>query len=461
MNFTTLIEKLNARRDGALAFVFGIVALLLLLLSEHHILMLNRGSGPALVAVFVLFLLLFALALFLLYRSGLLADPYELLYYAVPVALAFAFRAFSMGHVTADYANFLAKWVEAFRVTGGVEGLSHPIGNYNIPYLYILALISYSRIPDLYLIKLVSILFDVLMAYWSLKLAAVLVPGRARPLAAFLLVLLLPTVILNGSYWGQCDSIYGAFAVLGLYLGLSGRPGASVAAIALAFAFKLQAVFILPVYCAFLFTRRIRVRHILIFPAVYFLSVLPAVLMGRPLLDTITIYMDQAETYTTRLTMNAPSLFSFFPAGVNVPLFSKIGILVSFVFVAVLLLWVFFRRKNAGSTELFLLALLFAVGVPLLLPFMHERYFFLADVLSLVLACAAPRRFFLPIMVSVASISGYYAYLKLRYLFDLRYGALLLLAAAVILLILLYRRLHRPSVLSSSPVPAVAPPPEI
>ena len=42
---------------------------------------------------------------------------------------------------------------------GGFAAVKLPIGNYNAPYLYFLAAISYLPIPDLYLIKLFSILF--------------------------------------------------------------------------------------------------------------------------------------------------------------------------------------------------------------------------------------------------------------------------------------------------------------
>ena len=48
----------------------------------------------------------------------------------------------------------------------------------------------------------------------------------------FFLTLLLPTVLLNGAFWGQCDSIYGALAVWSLVFALEDRPIRSVLAAA-------------------------------------------------------------------------------------------------------------------------------------------------------------------------------------------------------------------------------------
>ena len=83
------------------------------------------------------------------------------------------------------------------------------------------------RTENLVLIKALSIAFDVVLAWASMKLVGLYCSSNARRLAAFFLVLFLPTVVLNGAYWGQCDSIYTAFAVLALYLALDGRTSCS------------------------------------------------------------------------------------------------------------------------------------------------------------------------------------------------------------------------------------------
>ena len=45
-----------------------------------------------------------------------------------------------------------------------LQAVSPAVGDYNVPYLYFMAFISYLSAPDLYLIKLFSIIFDVILA---------------------------------------------------------------------------------------------------------------------------------------------------------------------------------------------------------------------------------------------------------------------------------------------------------
>ena len=64
-----------------------------------------------------------------------------------------------------------------------------------------------------------------------------------------------------------------------------------------------------------------------------------------------------------------------------------------------------YSRFSPG--ELTQIALLFAVLEPFLLPRMHERYFYTADVLAVIYAFLCPRRWLVPIFVGAASLSSY------------------------------------------------------
>ena len=199
---------------------------------------------------FRVILILIAEALFaflLLLRAGVLKSRRAVLVSVLLVAAAFTVRGLCLDYMTLDYKDFLSKWVDFYRQNGGFKALHYPLGNYNIPYLYFLCLFSYSSINDLYLIKLLSIFFDVLLAYGAMMLLGKVRESIPARIACFFTVLFLPTVILNGSLWAQCDSIYVALAVLAIYFALDDRPILSVLFFTLSFGFKLQAVFLLPV----------------------------------------------------------------------------------------------------------------------------------------------------------------------------------------------------------------------
>lgn len=364
--------------------------------------------------------------------EGLFKNRYTVIISCVLVISAMLVRGACMEHRTLDYENFLTVWVDFFRENGGWSALSQSIGNYNVPYLYFLALFSYSGVRDLYLIKLLSVFFDVVLAWAVLRLVRVCRGGEKAQTAGFIIALFLPTVVLNGAYWGQCDSIYGAFALLGVCFALERRPVLSVVSVALSFAFKLQAVFVMPVYLVFVFTGRIKWRHLLVFPLTYFIAVLPAVLTGRPLLDTLLLYFSQADSVGDALNYNSSSVFALVRGDVNRQLFSLLGIGGAAAFLLLVYAWLFFRRRDITERTLLCCSLLICLGVPFFLPHMHERYFFIADVLSLVLAVLVPCMTLVPVLVSFGSLLGYYAYLNMRYLLPMRYGAAALAMAMLV-----------------------------
>lgn len=387
-------------------------------------------------------------ALVLLYLTGVLKRPEHVVICAALIAGAFVIRGFCMNHVTADYETFLSQWVDYYRQNGGFAALGDKIGNYNLPYLYFLCLFSYIGINDLYLIKALSIVFDVVLAWGGMQMVGLLTRSTGKKLAAFFLILYWPTVILNGAYWGQCDSIYVAFAVLSIYLALKNRGAAAMICIAVSFAFKLQAVFVMPIFVVLLIGRRVKLWHFLLFPVTYVVLMLPAVLAGYPLLDTITLYFDQMGTVGSGLNYNSPSIYAFANGVANENLASALGILAAFMLMAAVFAWAFVRRRHLSDWAILGCAVVLAIGIPYFLPHMHERYFFAADILTLLLAVAAPEYLVLPILCEFASLLGYHAYLKMRYLLPMSYGAVALaiaLAGAIIFTAAQLRSIRRKS----------------
>ena len=375
------------------------------------------ASLPARLTVGACFLALGGLALFLLRREGY--DRKALYTMLLPIGLALLIRILLVPHATLDYQDFLSKWVEHFRINGGFSALKDPVGNYNVPYLYMLALLSYLPIPDLYGIKLFSILFDILLAWGGLRLAKCLTQDEKSPLIAFSALLLLPTVVLNGACWGQCDSVWGALCLLALAAALSDRPKTSLALLALAFSFKLQAIFLIPLWCALWFTGRVKFQHLFVFPGVFALAMAPAFLLGKPVKDILNVYLDQAGSSVSWATVNynSPSVFALLPYHVKVaPWVPKAFIGLAFLFMLTLLALLFVRRSGLDNTALALAGAALSLGIPFLLPYMHERYFFLGGVLLVVMACILPAHAPAAAGAELASLGGYHAYLMKRYM---------------------------------------------
>ena len=385
-------------------------------------------------SVFIGLAAIFLIALLLLRREGLIKSKKEWILSALIMFCIIAVRAVLFSHMTDDYLDFLRPWVEFFRENGGFRALGYSVGNYNPPYLYFLALFSYFNISELYLIKLLSVLFDVLLAWACIKLLSVFTEKRLMLLTCFFGVLCLPTVGLNSAYWGQCDSIYVFFAVLSVYLAFRERPVGSMVCLAASLAFKLQAVFIIPAFFIFLLAGKIKPKHLIVFPVAYTVILLPPVLCGRPFWEVLTQYVNQADTVGNALNYNSPSMFSIF-GNVSPELWSNLGVVLAFAFMLGVFWFAVVKRNSLSDKMILGLTLLLVIGIPFLLPHMHDRYFYLADVLSLVLAFAVPTFFPLPCFVQFASYLSYYAYLNMRFLVHPRIGGECMLVALIIVIV--------------------------
>ena len=78
------------------------------------------------------------------------------------------------------------------------------------------------------------------------------------------------------------------------------------------------------------------------------------------------------------------------------------------------------------------LALFFAIFLPFVMPKIHDRYFFMADMLSLLYAFRYKNRRFMPVLVMGASLLCYMPFLTRQRPVDERWLALMMLAALVI-----------------------------
>ena len=361
-------------------------------------------------------------------------DLIQLAFVAVAVIALIVIRGALFYYESFDYIHSLSRWTAQFREMTFIEGLSADVGNYNPLYMYILNIIARINIPDLYLIKVVSVFFDIVIAFFAMKLVSLKTSSVNMQILAFLLAFAIPTVILNGAMWGQCDSIYTAFVLGSIYFALSGKGKLAYAFIGIALAFKLQAAFMFPLFAVFVFTKKIRFRDCYFFLIAYLATLIPAMLAGRPIMETLMVYFNQTGTYL-HLNMNAVNIWRFF-VNVEFEPFRTVGLFVGGVAVLGLLYFTYVNRVRLTETKDFIrLAYLFAVIVPFLLPQMHDRFFFMADVLSVSVFLFDKRRWYVPLVTVFCSFLTY-AWLIMGFetLIDYRWAALALTAVIFIVL---------------------------
>jgi len=368
-------------------------------------------------------------------------------------------RVSMLDYVTADYTSFLTNWVDLFR-QGGFKLLAENVGDYNLLYQYVLLLISKSSLHDLYLIKYVTILFDHLLALAMMRAAGVY-GGEKAKLPVLLLMLILPTTLLDGACWGQCDSVYAFLVVMSLYMLETDRPMRSAIFLSVAFAFKLQTIFFFPVVLFGLLHKKYDWRHAAAFFAAYVVTLIPALIAGRGFVDALSVYANQSMgQYYDRLTYNAPNLYLFFPMlefassqeftwmryiqgidgkGLNgylnpdlFPDLQHAALYACVVLTLIVVIYWLMHWKEITPDMTLELALFFALFLPFVMPKIHERYFYLGDMLAILYAVKFARRRFVPVLVVGASLMSYVPYLMRQRPIDERVLALMMLAAIVI-----------------------------
>ena len=163
------------------------------------------------------------------------------LFTLIGVAALLVARAALFPFESNDYLYALQLWIDEYKTMTFIEGLGTKVGVYNLPYMYMLNVMARLNAPGLFLIKIVSVFFDFLLAYFMMKIVALKTSSINMHILAFLLTLAIPTVLINSAMWGQCDSIYTAFVVGSFYFCLTGKSKSAYAFMALAVSFKLQA----------------------------------------------------------------------------------------------------------------------------------------------------------------------------------------------------------------------------
>ncbi|WP_329570810.1 glycosyltransferase 87 family protein [Streptomyces sp. NBC_01361] len=380
------------------------------------------------------------------------------------VMVALLVRTLLLPSESTDYLTFLDPWYQHIAGNGGFTALADPgFSDYNVPYLYLLAALTYIPVSPLAGIKWISILFDLALAYYTFRIVSRLRPtAPSAALGAAAVVLFLPTVVTNSGWWGQCDGIYTAFLVGGIHYVLRHRPWWACTFFGLALAFKFQAVFLFPFLLVLVLVRRVPWRCLLAVPTAYLVLDVPALVFGADPGRLLTVYARQTDTYRF-LTVNGPSVYQF----VSVPgdaadAVRSAGVLVAGALVSLLIglaVWSLRRGRHGvpdsgrgvpalTDTRIVLLATCSAIVVPFLLPSMHERYFYAADVLTVMAAFQLPRQlWYVPVLVQLASFGSYLYCVApglAPYLSMPAHGALMLLALVAMLRTTIHEFRHGP-----------------
>lgn len=354
-------------------------------------------------------------------------------------------RATFMNFQSGDFNCFLSPWYNEIKSLGGLKALKQQVGDYNIFYQFLIAVMSYIPVKALYAYKLLSIVFDWLLAFAVGKMVYDISEDRRnyKALLAYSAILMSPMVILNSSAWAQCDSMYTFFVVMALISILKDKYVRTFIFLGVAFALKLQTIFIIPfVLIVYLVKKRFSILHFAIIPVVMIVMAMPGIVMGRSIADVFTIYFNQTDTYQY-LSCNYPSFWVILAnqnnsiVVENYDTLAKPAILFTIVVLAVIATAVVVKKVKLNARNMIYLAFITAYTCVMFLPAMHERYGFIYEILALVIVFMNKKT--IPLCIALWGISlkmyGHYLYSSVSNIGVLTVMNVLLYSAYLIVLI--------------------------
>lgn len=308
-----------------------------------------------------------------------------------------------------DWNCFLKPWIDQLNQYDGLNGIGHEIGEYNVPYMLFLNIIAKTSFNDLYEVKAFSILFDYICALFIIRITFdkkdFISP---KSLIVYTIAMMSPISFLNSAYWAQCDVIYTAVMLICLYCLIKEKYLGTMIAFGFAISLKLQAVFFLPVLLIYYFAaKKMSIKYVLAVPAVYLLSILPAVIAGRGFMDTLRIYTKQTKLYSS-LTMNCPNIY-YIVSG-DFEMFKKMGMLLTMTILGIAACY-FIYNKITSRNAYIMLAFWCSMVCVYFLPNMHERYSYAACIFGIIYAVANKKGWWIAFGVNLVSLLSWTPYL--------------------------------------------------
>ena len=300
-------------------------------------------------------------------------------------------RLIGIDYVSTDMSAAFIPWYNIMKARGGISALSEQVGDYSLLYQTIIALFTYVDVNPLYLYKILPICFDFLLAvsvaYFITHCdTSHIIEARDRlfPLS-YAYVLLLPTVVLNASFYGQCDSIYTFFLLWSIWFLYKEEYRFSFCMLGWALAFKLQSVLLFPLFFYYYFAnKKFSLANVFITFITFWLSGIVAYIQRLHVTDNINIYSNQVVMFK-HMWMNVPSFWFF--VGDDYEKWHMIAIAVT-----LLILFVVFIAAVKGKFHMVSFEDIVAVAVftewtcIIFLPAMHDRYTYVLDLLLLTLS---------------------------------------------------------------------------
>ena len=328
---------------------------------------------------------------------------------------------FEVKHViSGDWTTWWELWF-AELYNGGFKALGGNWYDYTPPFVYLLWFITILPINCMTGFKVMMSGFDFMAAIVAYLIIYEITKNKTKAVITYAIFILSPIFIVNSALWAQCDMLPMFWVMLCIYFFVKNRPSMAMFFFGVAFAFKLQPLWLAPMLLILWINKKVDLKHFLWLPVCYFIGIIPAWIAGRPLGELLTIYISQTEAESWSLALKYSNLYYLIGEKGFIDQYHTAGVFLSLgVFMIVLY---YIGRKKLKITPEFILLLGGFVGLlaPFFLPQMHERYSFFAEVFLILYVILKPKKFYLPVLQSLTSFMGYSIFLAQDWTLPIQY----------------------------------------
>ena len=335
----------------------------------------------------------------------------DLCYLAALTLIGLGIRFILRVVITDDWLMYWDPWISDLKEMG-FSYLATDRYDYTPTFVYILWAISRLPINPMTAYKGLHCVLDFVAAGILGKMIWKVTGSKRKGILSYGLFLIVPTIWANSALWAQCDIIFMTFLLLCFYFLFEERPCIAMFFYGMAFVFKLQSLFIFPFLVILWVNKKVDLKHFLWIPALYFLSIVPAWIAGRPLIDLINIYMAQGAQDVWSLSIKWPNIYQIIGNQFFLLEYASAGTWLILGILMVILYAMAQKRYRITKEFIVQMALFFAILTPWFLPHMHERYGCVADILAIIYAMMNTKKFYFPLVQILVSFNSYMAYLS-------------------------------------------------
>ncbi len=331
---------------------------------------------------------------------------------------------------TQDVVGYVLEWMKEIKEVG-IGNFYTINSDYSPLFLFLISLLTLLPTGEtvtvsgfeffsnwMFYLKGCYFLFDILIAIAVFLIIKQLTKNPLKATLGYLVAVILPVQFVNSAVWGNADSLYACLILYCVYFALKSKGAAAMLLFGFALANKLQALFIAPFIVYLLLIRKIKFRTVFLAPLAVLASFIPAYICGADFLKPFEFFAKQVGGYK-KLTLGCPNfwqLFAFNPESESI--IAKGAPFFALAVIGVFFAIIFFRNIKPTDENLLTIAA-FTVGITVFfLPHMHERYYYLVDLLVVVYALVRNKNYILIPLMQIASGIAYYHYISGRYFID-------------------------------------------